>query len=207
MTKRNVHTEAIVLKTYNVGETDRYCIVLSKDLGRLHVRANGARKTGSKLGPCLLGMQCIELDVYYSSKSTIVQQAHVVESVLHKTHTSPALEPLIECCLALLPEEEPLPEVYDVLKQCITDASCQTVPALLCVLNSLGYIPDVYSPEIVRTCTKEEHDQLVQILQQKQLSTTVHSPTFTKRLLRWVTGKIEQEAGKPLRSLQVQSSS
>ena len=46
--------EAVVLKTYDVGEADRFCIVLTKERGRIAARARGVRKLTSKMGGSLL---------------------------------------------------------------------------------------------------------------------------------------------------------
>jgi recombinational DNA repair protein (RecF pathway) len=201
--KRNIRTQAIVLKTYNVGESDRYCIVLSKDLGRLHVRANGARKTISTLGPYLLGMQCIELELYYSKGHYTVRSAYLLHSALHTT-PSKALEPAIECCLALLPEEVPATKVYDVVYNCITNTQSAVIPALLQILHHLGYLPSIDDPSIIQACTQQEHQVLHALLSYAELSDQHISHAFSIRLLRWVIKKVEIETGKPLRSLQVQ---
>lgn len=51
---RSFTDEAIVLRTYNVGETDRFCILLTKSHGRLAARAHGVRRLTSRRGGGLL---------------------------------------------------------------------------------------------------------------------------------------------------------
>jgi recombinational DNA repair protein (RecF pathway) len=46
--------EAIVLKTYDVGEADRLCILFTRERGRVMARASGARRLKSRLGASLL---------------------------------------------------------------------------------------------------------------------------------------------------------
>jgi hypothetical protein len=197
--KREYSTKAVVLKTYNVGEADRYCILLTKTNGRLHVRANGARKTGSKLGPYLLGGQCIEVELYTNSSGTIVRGALLLGSLLG-SKKSTNLTPVLECCLALLPEDEPAPEVYTVVEEYILNPNAKPVPALLQIVHHLGYIPSVYDPRIIQACTKKEHEVLLKILEHKQLQVSEVSAAFTQRLLVWVTKKIEHETGRPMKS-------
>lgn len=198
--QRNSITEAIVLKTYNVGEADRYCIILSKDLGRIHVRANGARKTGSKLGPYLLSGQCIEVQIHNSATSSIVQSAQLLSSAMQSANTH-VLQTIFECCLLLLPEHEPVDTVYSVVHRCITAKQVSTAAALVQILHSLGYIPSIYEAEIIQACTKEEHTVLQNIIEHGELHIDASYAIFEQRLLRWALKKIEQESGKPLNSI------
>lgn len=199
--QRNIITEAIVLKTYNVGEADRFCILLTKDFGRLHVRANGARKTGSKLGPYLLSGQCIEVQVRTSTTSSIVQSAQLLHSALHNPHTQ-TLHTIIECCMALLPEQEPVQSVYSIVQTYVSNPHKSVVAPLLQILNALGYIPSIYDPEIVQACTQKEHEVLRSIIEDNTHTIPIDCAIFEERLLRWARKKIEHESGKPLNSLQ-----
>ncbi len=107
--------EAIVLKTYDVGEADRLCICFTRERGRLAARARGARKPQSHMGGSLLPMQHVVLSLKESSAGAIVTGAELrsapppcdVSSFLE-------LERGMEMLLCLLHDEDSLPEVFDL---------------------------------------------------------------------------------------------
>ena len=45
-----IRSEAIVLRTYKLGEADLICVLLTRDHGKLRAVADGVRRTSSKLG-------------------------------------------------------------------------------------------------------------------------------------------------------------
>jgi DNA repair protein RecO (recombination protein O) len=47
---RDLRSEAIVLRTYRLGEADLICVLLTKDAGKVRAVARGVRKTTSRLG-------------------------------------------------------------------------------------------------------------------------------------------------------------
>ena len=67
--------EAIVLQTHNVGEADRFCILLTKERGKIPVRARGVRKPKSRMGGSLLALQRIQVTVHEGSAGFMVTAA------------------------------------------------------------------------------------------------------------------------------------
>ena len=106
---------AIVLKTYNVGEADRYCVLFTRERGRLAVRAAGVRKTTSRMGGSLLMPRHVQITVKESSAGWIAANVQVID-----THTE-TIDPSafadvaegIEVLLRLTQDDEPLPRVFD----------------------------------------------------------------------------------------------
>ena len=47
---RSYRTEALVLRTYKLGEADRIAVLLTPDAGKVRGVAKGVRKTRSRLG-------------------------------------------------------------------------------------------------------------------------------------------------------------
>ena len=142
MRTRNV--EAIVLKTYDVGEADRFCVLLTRELGRLAARARGVRKLTSRMGGALLPFQHVHVELKEFgndgwlvtaatqqlnglwlmvdgsrtiNQSTINQlTSNQLTSHQHLQAFSQAQQGS-ELLLKLLHDRQPLPEVFDATLQ------------------------------------------------------------------------------------------
>jgi len=64
--------EAIVLKTYDIGEADRFCILLTKERGKIAARAKGVRKLTSRMGGSLLPLQHIFINVHEGKSGFLI---------------------------------------------------------------------------------------------------------------------------------------
>lgn len=116
------HVRAIVLRTSNFSEADRYCTLLSPDLGLIEVRAKGARRNRSKLllGTEFLAMCDFELFHYkgrYSMNSadlvyTFPKIREDVERLTCASHLSDLLRDL------LIPEETS-PILYELMARAL----------------------------------------------------------------------------------------
>ncbi len=138
---------AIVLKTYNVGEADRYCVLFTREKGRLAVRAAGVRKTTSRMGGSLLMPRHVQITVKESSAGWIAANVQVTD-----THTE-TIDPSafadvaegIEVLLRLTQDDEPLPRVFDAtlefLRSCRRHHPQACLIYQLCVLHLLGLLP------------------------------------------------------------------
>jgi DNA repair protein RecO len=72
--------QAIVLKTYDCGEADRLCILLSDMYGRIAVRAKAVRKIESKWGSSVQSFQHLTVDLSEHSSGWYLQSALCVDS-------------------------------------------------------------------------------------------------------------------------------
>ncbi|MBI1812451.1 DNA repair protein RecO [Candidatus Peregrinibacteria bacterium] len=138
---------AIVLKTYDVGEADRYCILFTRERGRLSARASGARRLQSRLGAMLLPFQQVTVQLKESSAGFIVAGVLPSGETLERFARLRAFadaEQGTELLLSLLHEEEPLPEIFDAtstfLHSCGT-APHQVLAFTLRLLSLLGLLP------------------------------------------------------------------
>jgi recombinational DNA repair protein (RecF pathway) len=136
---------AIVLKSVDVGEADRFCILFTRERGRLAARANGVRRLLSRLHALQPG-RVLGVELHEStSGARITGAAHdmgapVAAGVLAFGRAQQGLELL----LALLHDEEPLPAAFDdtarFLVLCHDDDD--PVPAFtLRMLQHLGLLP------------------------------------------------------------------
>lgn len=137
-------TDALVLRTFDVGEADRFCVLLTPTHGRLAARASGARKTGSKLGPVLLALQHIHVDLEEHSAGILVRSAQLVSAADRRdAHGLSVAHEAVEMVLRLTEDAQ---ESHDLFSHCAEFlAGPQTpehlTPFSLGLLSILGVLP------------------------------------------------------------------
>src|SRR5512135_1660797 len=94
--------EAIVLRTMDIGEADRFCILFTRERGRLAARARGVRKLGSRIGGTLLPFSHVRMEVTQTDHSSLITSAsclHVHEAEYGNFHAFAKIEQGIELVL------------------------------------------------------------------------------------------------------------
>ena len=104
-------SEAIVLRTYPLGEGDRLVSFLSRTFGRLRGLASGARRTKSRFGSTLEPLSYIRIWFFERETRDLVRinQCDLVESFMEIQSDYPcslALAQVSEITEAVLPERE-----------------------------------------------------------------------------------------------------
>jgi DNA repair protein RecO (recombination protein O) len=128
--------EAIVLRTYKLGESDRIVVLMTAEHGKVRAVAKGVRKTKSKFGARLEPMSHVRLLLYRGRELDIISQAESVETL------APMLSSLdrasqgmaaIEAVDQLALDREPNPRLYrmavGVLRTIAARPSPLNVPA------------------------------------------------------------------------------
>jgi DNA repair protein RecO len=145
---RTQSAEAIVLRSIDIGEADRFCILFTRQRGRLAARARGVRKLGSRMGGSLLPFSHVRVDVVETDNSATITSAsavthHLLEYGEYEVFTR--LHRGAELTLALTEDDEPLPKVFDLLltfTHAVAVPGCDPVlPFSLCLLHLLGLLP------------------------------------------------------------------
>lgn len=113
-------SEAIVLRTYPLGEADRIVSFLSRSSGRLRGVARGARRPRSRFGAALEPLSHVRLWYYERSTRDLVRlnQCELLESSFQAQRDyaqSLALSHVAELAETLLPEREPSDTVFRLL--------------------------------------------------------------------------------------------
>lgn len=139
--------EAITLRTINIGEADRLCILFTKEAGRKAARARSVRKTGSKLGGTLLPFRHITVELSESEHHTTITGAvdrNDVPEPARAFDIFVRLEQGIELLLALTEDDEPLPKTFDLVFQFLHQVHTQSslLPFQLRLLHLLGHLPE-----------------------------------------------------------------
>jgi DNA repair protein RecO len=141
--------QAIVLRAYDVGEADRFCILFTRERGRIAVRATGVRKLKSRIGGTLLPFRHVQVSAREGSGGFFVCGAAQAEPALPCLSSLAAFsqaERGIELLLALVQHEGALPGVFDATLSFLH--ACHEPPAH-CVLtyaarllHLLGLLPE-----------------------------------------------------------------
>lgn len=146
MGKRSVH-DSIVLRTVDIGEADRFCIVLTRDAGRRAARARGVRKPASRMGGALLPYARVRLELTEGRTGALVTSAVRLDaqSGIVPFTAFVWLQQVTELLLALTHDDEPMPEIFDMLDACILRCDVlepSLLPRLqLRLLALLGVLP------------------------------------------------------------------
>jgi len=138
--------DAIVLKTYDVGEADRFCILMTRERGRLAARAKAVRKTTSKMGSGLLALRRITVELHEGRTGFLVTTLHASTSFQHPdTPVFTAAQQGMKLVLTLLHDEEPVPEIFDAtcafLEEC-RNGRTPLLPFVIRLLYLSGLLPD-----------------------------------------------------------------
>ena len=168
---RREQLQAIVLRSFDVGDADRFCICLTREHGRIAARAKGVRKMGSHMGGCLLPFHRVMLDITESSAGFIVTGAQLARGFppTADIRSFAAAHEATELVIALLQEEDPLPEVFDALETFLAEhldapeAAYQAFTFHLLFL--LGFLPDSDVLGSFGTCGIEEQTFIAAAIQ------------------------------------------
>ena len=115
------HSEALVLRTYRVGEADKLVVFLTRQHGKIQGRAKGARRPRSKFGGSLEVGTEIELTFFEKESREVVSVDRC--DIIHSGF-SHAGAPLHACTLAYFadlvdsfaPDREPNAKLYRLMK-------------------------------------------------------------------------------------------
>ena len=143
---RTLTLDALVLQTHNVGEADRFCILFTRESGKIAARARAVRKPGSRMGGTLLPLRRIKATLKETPSGYFVVDASLL-SMPQTGDLQPFLRAQqgIEILLLSLQDEEPLPELFDAtvrfLDRCGTEEEA-VLPFTLRLLHVLGLLPE-----------------------------------------------------------------
>lgn len=146
----SVTYDSIVLRCFDVGEADRFCILLTRERGRLAVRAPGVRRLLSRKGASLLPLQRVLVEVKEMGSGLFAVTTNRTSDAVSAPSDIDGFsmaEEGIEVLLGLVPDEQPLPDVFDetvaFLLQCQSDPSHTVVVAFIFrLLHLLGHLPE-----------------------------------------------------------------
>lgn len=186
------HYDTLVLRTIDVGEADRFCILFTRERGRLAVRARGVRRPHSRMGSALLPLQRALVSVKELSGGGLVTAALPMAGGIPSGDASAFFraEYGIEILLALLHDEQPLPDLFDATAAFLehsSDGDHIVLAFVLRTLHILGFLPDTnaYSPTFsVRECAFIDASRHFPLCPVPVLTTLGNVRSFCTRMLQ-----------------------
>jgi recombinational DNA repair protein (RecF pathway) len=147
--------DAVVLRTVDVGEADRFCVLFTRERGRLAARANAVRKPSSRMGGTVLPMQRALLDITEQGNGFLITGASQRGPQVSAAPTfNSFLEHVrgIDMLLALTEDEDPMPAAFDLLCSFLA-CPPDELPGLLTAfqtrfLHLLGLLPPADDPRV-----------------------------------------------------------
>lgn len=139
--------ETIVLQTHNVGEADRFCILFTKEKGKIAARARGVRKLTTRFGGSVLPLSHITAEIREGSAGYMITGATRLKDFPHDNINAFMLaQQGLELLINTLQDEESLPEIFDAtlhfLQECSSNKEHTIVPYTLQLLHLFGLLPD-----------------------------------------------------------------
>src|SRR5689334_25274975 len=115
---RREKLHALILARRNIGEADRVVTCLTKEYGLLQLRASGVRKIPSRRGGHIEPFTHV-WGIISGSPGRLylagVETLDYYEGLRQDEQALDQAQQLVNHVLALLPEEEPQPELFDAL--------------------------------------------------------------------------------------------
>lgn len=160
--------DAVVLRTYKLGEADRIVVLCGRARGKIRAVAKGVRRTRSKFGSRLEPGSIVQLQLYEGRNLDIVTQA---ERIVALPELRADLDRygraavLLEAVDAVANEGEGNPALYKLLTGALTElnesGSTMVVPAFVAKLLALeGVQPMV---EACVSCGREDELVVIQL--------------------------------------------
>lgn len=146
---RSLTSEALVLRAYDIGDADKFCVLLTDARGRIPVVAKGVRKPGSRWSGALQSFQHIRVDLAEHPSGAYLRSAQCLSSFpfLRKSVGKFAVASRgAELLLHFLHDTEPDPAVFALARdyfQCCNDFAGPLIfPTFqLMLLRALGLLP------------------------------------------------------------------
>lgn len=143
--------QSIVLRRIESGETDRRITIFSLELGRIDVVAKGARKAASRLAGISDPLSAATLSLASGKKNRFITQAQPLHSFRGLRHDYDRLTyalALAELYVVVLPPEEPLPDLFDLLARSLGFLEMHPKPQVallwsqISLLRLSGFLPE-----------------------------------------------------------------
>ena|SRR3989344_1744647 len=146
------HTEGIILGSRNFGEAGKYYNIFTRDLGLIHVSAQGVRKMSSKLRFVLQDFAYLKIDLVSGKnifRVTNASKTNMLEQITKQPETFEIFANIARLLKRLLAGVEPNEALFidilyglSILEKIKTEEELRNIEAVIVlrILNNLGYI-------------------------------------------------------------------
>ncbi len=200
--------DGIVMRTIDIGEADRLCILFTKEAGLIAARAKAVRKPGSRMGGTLLPMRRVQAEMVQTDKNAIITGARAIGEMPKDAKDASLFLFLrfgqaAEMVLALTEEGEPMPRIYDLLCQFLQIAGTEEdpLPAFqLRLLFLLGLLPYQQDDRRYAKLSREAQMCVAAFANNAPLPAFMDLPLRMEEIDRFRTLLIQDSLSRPLRS-------
>ncbi len=161
---RTLQYQCIVLRTHDVGEADRFCVLLTKERGKIAARAYGVRKPKSRMGGCLLALQEAAVMLREGSSGMTVHST-ICSGDREITQSLPSFlqaEQAIELLLSVLEDDHPVPEIYELTREflygCRRSEDVSALTFTIKLMQLLGVLPKEETHRMFEHFSQEERE-------------------------------------------------
>ncbi len=202
--------DGIVLRTYNVGEADRLCILFTRERGRIAARARAVRKLGSRMGALLLPGRRLTIDLREDNGNATIAAARLNGDIadVSEAMTLAAAQQGIELLLILTEDDEPLPDVFDLLFQflhvCGIDPARSRLAFQLRLFHLLGLLPSHLDDRRFTSLSERERAGVLLASRTGDFAVLCHTIDATDDLLDFAKAMLAEHA-RDLKSTAVYS--
>ncbi|MAE68527.1 MAG: DNA repair protein RecO [Candidatus Peribacteraceae bacterium] len=144
---KTISLEAIILQVHDVGESDRFCILFTKERGKIAARARSVRKPSSKMGGSLLPLQHVKLQLREGSAGFMISDVQKISAFDNKDVTAFLnAQQGMELLLTTLHDEECMENLFEAtlkfLELCSHSTGNVVLPFTIQLLKIMGLLPD-----------------------------------------------------------------
>lgn len=158
----SVTLDAIVLRAYDVFEADRFCILFTRERGKIAARARSVRRLKSRMGGSLLPLRHVRIELKEFGNGFLISSA-IAANDARIEQSLPGFacaEEGVELLLNLLEDHAPMPELFDLTLEFLRLAA-DPPPVLLAgfmarVLHLLGLLPEASNADAFPGLSLEE---------------------------------------------------
>lgn len=206
---RRATLDAVVLRAVDVGEADRFCILLTREKGKIAARARAVRKPGSRMGGSLLPLRRVVADITESGDYALIVGAsdshadagpHSFGSFLRSSQG-------VDMLLSLIEDSDPLPAVFDLLCAFLQRADDDQPGSLTAfqakLLHLLGLLPAERSDPRVDAMSDAVRAFLRAATSPLPFSALAELVPGHPELSVFLDGIIDEHANRPLKSRSV----
>ena len=161
-----LRSEAIVLRTYKLGESDLICVLLTRDYGKVRAVAKGVRKTSSRLGARMEVLDHVDALLARGRTDLLtvrqVEPRGAARTVRSDYDRLAAAMVIVETADAVTLEFHADPDYFEMVRRALvalSDAADASVTATAFLLKTLAH--DGATPVLDRCASCGEETELV----------------------------------------------
>lgn len=195
---------AIVLHAYNVGESDRLCVLLTQTHGKIIARIPGARQCKSRMGGATLPLHCVFVTLHAARSGWYMREARLIHACYTKQPV--LLQQGVEILMLLLEDEEPVPEIFALTEEFFDMCPTTLVPFTAKLLHIMGVLPINDDDERFRKLSSCGKDFVCHCTREESLrSLEKRFPCGDQSLLRFCEAILREQLPRPLHSIAIAS--